>query len=438
MPLFLTILFVSFIVFFLSTNVLKRSAIEGMLAVFLIFLIFAPFEQVIDSFFAPISSPVFHAIVLYLLAGAIFERLYVFEQAYLFGSNYFHKSPKWQTFFPLVAQTFMASISGAAENNVRITEPKIRKWQTMHHVSPAFTKNSTIAVSVLAHILPPAGIISLTYAVYNYLYPHEFTVSEWWIIAYGLGVLFFIHRWLSLRLMYRLHRIDLSSPQPMPLEKKWRGTWLVLFVPILIFLPIAFDAFAAPWIAKRITPEAQAQLSFRILMFAPVFAIFYVLLINKRFVPKKRRMRQLVHLLEDSMLAIIPASIMTYFACVSLELFIRLDAKEELIQWATTFDDQLGILFVLLSIVIVAMIFPGPIAVTLFGGTWIVLADTFGWNAWTLATLLPAFTGSIEGMMGLWSIQTNAYEELFQSSKMTLFWFGTHLLLLVSLFVIFH
>lgn len=438
MPSFLLLLFVSFIVFFLSTVLFKRSSIEGMIVVFTIFVLFAPFERVVESFFAPISSSVFHAIVLYLLAGAIFERLYVFERAYIFGSNYFHQSPKWQTFFPLVAQTFMASISGAAENNVRITERKMIKWQTMHQVSPAFTKNSTIAVSVLAHILPPAGIISLTYAVYNYLYPHEFTVSEWWMIAYGLGVLFFIHRWLSLRFMYRLHRIDLSSPQLMPLEKKWRGTWLVLFVPILIFLPIAFDALAAPWIAKRISPEAQAQMSFRILMFAPIFAIFYVLLINKRFVPKKRRIRQLIHLLEDSMIAIIPASIMTYFACVSLELFIRLDAKEALSQWANTFDNQWGILFVLISIIVVAMIFPGPIAVTLFGGSWLVLADTFGWNAWTLATLLPAFTGSIEGMMGLWSIQANAYEELFQSSKMTLFWFGTHLLLLISLFVIFH
>lgn len=438
MPSFLLLLFVSFIVFFLSTIIFKRSPIEGMIIVFATFLLLAPFELVIESFLAPISSPVFHAIVLYLLAGAIFERLYVFERAYIFGSNYFHQSPKWQTFFPLVAQTFMASISGAAENNVRITERKIVEWQTMHQVSPAFTKNSTIAVSVLAHILPPAGIISLTYAVYNFLYPHQFTVSEWWIIAYGLGVLFFVHRWLSLRFMYRLHRIDLSSPQPMPLEKKWRGTWLVLFVPVLIFLPIAFDAFAAPWIAERISPEAQAQMSFRILMFAPIFAIFYVLLINRRFVPKKRRIRQLIHLLEDSMIAIIPASIMTYFACISLELFIRLDAKKALNEWAATFDDQLGILFVLLSIIGVATIFPGPIAVTLFGGTWLVLADNFGWNAWTLATLLPAFTGSIEGMMALWSIQTNAYEELFQSSKMTLFWFSTHLLLLISLFVIFH
>src|SRR5699024_5161753 len=173
----------------------------------------------------------------------------------------------------LLGSSFMASLSGTGPGNVAATGVFTIPMMKKSNFPPHLAATTEMSASMLGNIIPPAGIILLSYGILEDLFPNTISMSKWMILAYGIGLWFFILRWITLAVLCRIYKVNPVPTQELPsFSENIKKGWPALFLPLVIFIPLLLDAQFDGFILNRLGEEGASAFSSSVLMFTPALA----------------------------------------------------------------------------------------------------------------------------------------------------------------------
>lgn len=417
--------------------VFKRPIYEVMaLAFVFIVLITGRFDLFWSSLLYPSTSSLFYAIFAFMVVAVIFDETKVVERIINLIMSVVGRFRGGAGYVALLASTFMASLSGSGPGNVATTGVFTIPTMKRTGFTPALAATTEMASSMLGNIIPPSGIVILTYGILNEVYPDSISSSSWMIAAYGVGLWFFLQRWLTLWLFCRYYKV-----QPVPVQERpkfgesFKTGWPALILPVLIFLPLLLDAQMKEWLTARLGEDGSGAFSSSVLMFTPGLAAAYALGIGRK-AAGGLDWRKIHAMFQNTIDKVVPIGVTIYMAYAISQVFVGLEATNAIEEWFVSLGLSVWALIIILPLffMVLGMVLPGSSQVAILGGAMIAAFGTLGGDPVLFAALLPAMTGALEGMtpplaLGMYVAMGIAGSGFKETAKLTIVWVIFHVLL---------
>ncbi len=427
--LFIAILFIGF----------RRPMYEVMTFAFILIVIVSnSFDVFWKALLFPSTSPLFYAIFAFMAIAVIFDGTKVVSGIINLMLSIIGKIRGGAGYVALLGSTFMASLSGTGPGNVAATGVFTIPMMKRSNYPPALAATTEMSASMLGNIIPPSGIVILSYGILDDIYPNSISMSSWMIVAYAIGFWFFIQRWLTLTVLCRIYKVKPVATNELPkFTESLKTSWPALILPLLIFIPLFADAQLEGFILDRLGEEGANAFSSSVLMFTPALAGGYALFIGRKSFPsKKLDFTGISNILKSSLLQVVPVGLTIYMAYAISQIFIELKMEEAVRDWFVSFDLSFTALIIILPLffMVLGMVLPGSAQVAILGGAMIVVFDMLGGNPTLLAAMLPAMTGALEGMtpplaLGLFVAMGIAKSGFIETTKLAIVWVIAHIIL---------
>lgn len=443
MPIQIVFLFVVLLFIALFFIVFKRPIYEVMtLAFFLLIIISNTYDMFWEALLFPATSSLFFAIFAFMTIAIIFERTKVVNDMIQLMLSIIGRIRGGAGYVSLLSSTFMASLSGTGPGNVAATGVFTIPLMKRSNFPPALAASTEMSASMLGNIIPPAGIILLTYGILTDIFPESISMSQWMIIAYGIGLWFFLQRWITLYMLCRIYKVEAIPKVELPKFKPTlKKGWPAIFLPFFIFIPLFVDAQFEGFLLARLGEAGAEAFSSSVLMFTPAIAGGYAIYIGKKsFKHNKSNLSQLLNMFKSSLKQVVPIGVTIYMAYAMSQVFINLDMDEAIREWFTSFDLNLVALIIILPLffAVLGMVLPGSAQIAILGSAMITVFDLLGGDPILFAALLPAMTGALEGMtpplaLGLFVAMGIAKSSFVETTKLATIWVVTHIIITIIL-----
>lgn len=425
--LFVAVLFVGF----------KRPIYEVMILAFVfIVVITGRWDLFWSSLLYPSTSSLFYAIFAFMVVAVIFDETKVVERIINLIMSVVGRFRGGAGYVALLASTFMASLSGSGPGNVATTGVFTIPTMKRTGFTPALAATTEMSSSMLGNIIPPSGIVLLTYGILNELYPDSISSSSWMMAAYGVGLWFFLQRWVTLWLFCRYYNV-----LPVPVEERpkfgesFKTGWAALILPLLIFVPLLLDAQMKEWLIARLGEDGAGAYSSSVLMFTPGLAAAYALGIGRKTMGSLN-WKKIHAMFLNTIDKVVPIGVTIYMAYAMSQVFVGLDATSAIEEWFVSLGMPVWALIIVLPLffMVLGMVLPGSSQIAILGGAMIAAFGTLGGDPVLLAALLPAMTGALEGMtpplaLGMYVAMGIAGSGFKETTKLTIVWVIFHVLL---------
>lgn len=431
--IFVAVLFVGF----------KRPMYEVMtLAFVFIVLITGSFDLFLEALLYPSTSSLFYAIFGFLAIAVLFDSTKVINGIINLMLSLVGKVKGGAGLVAILSSTFMASLSGTGPGNVAATGVFTIPMMKRSNFPAPLAASTEMSASMLGNIIPPSGIVILTYAILVEVVPDSISMSGWMIVAYGVGIWFLVQRVITLWVLCKVYKVEAVPVGELP---KFRASlkkgWAALFLPLLIFIPLFADSQFADFFLERIGEEGAAAYSSSVLMFTPAIAGAYSLVIGRKALPNaKVNFKNLLNIASESLLKVVPIGVTIYMAYALSQIFIGLQMDTVVRDWVLSFGFNLTLVIILIPLLfmVLGMILPGSAQVAILGGAMITVFATLGGDPILFAALLPAMTGALEGMtpplaLGLYVAMGISGSGFMETTKSALIWVVTHIVLTMIL-----
>lgn len=233
----------------------------------------------------------------------------------------------------LIASSIFGALSGTGPGNAAaigvIAIPAMKKTG----FSPELAASIESAASSLGPVIPPSGTIIAIYGFLAALYPGCCTFSQFWLIMWGISLIFILQRLVLLFFLIKKEQIaPIPKEKRMPLGAALKKGWKALLLPVIVFVPFLFDGiFNSTFITRRVGSEVAASFTSILLVLIPSIAITYVLLIQ--FMEgKKTGFRALCGMFHDSIPSIAPVTFLVICGFAIGELFTDIDLGDAIVQ----------------------------------------------------------------------------------------------------------
>ncbi|WP_037986102.1 TRAP transporter large permease subunit [Thalassobacillus devorans] len=431
---FVAVLFIGF----------KRPMYEVMtLSFFFIVLISGQLDIMWSALLYPSTSSLFYAIFAFMVVAVLFDATKVVQRIINLMLSLVGKFRGGAGYVSLLGSTFMASLSGTGPGNVAATGVfTIPTMKKAGYPAP-LAATTEMSSSMLGNIIPPSGIVLLTFGILNEVNPGSITLSQWIVAAYGIGLWFFIQRWLTLWGLCKYYKVQPIAKKELPsFKKSFRIGWPALILPALIFVPLFADAQFKDFITARIGADGSEAFSSSVLMFTPAIAGAYAIGIGKKafFNTTRSHLDRLVEVFKDSLPQVVPIGVTIYMAYATSQVFIGMQMEEVVRNWFVSMGMTAPVMIVLLPFffMILGMVLPGSAQIAILGGAMIGAFGALGGDPVLFALMLPAMTGALEGMtpplaLGLFVAMGIAGSGFKETSKLAIIWILLHVLLSIIL-----
>jgi len=433
--LLLVIIGVAFVAF-------KRPIYEAMIITYVIMLLITGnIHNFFTYIWATSTNALFYAIVAFLCVAQVFTSTKVIDICIGAILSVFGRFRGGAALVSLAGSTFMATLTGSGAGNVAATGvftiPAMKKSGMPAHLAA----NIEAATSTLGNMIPPSGIIMLSFGALTAYYQsigqeNPYTMSTFWIMLWGIGLWFLLHRFVMTYIFILYYKVTPMPPSEIPKFKdSVQMGWKALLLPLVIFLPFLLDAQFSGFFAQRIA-GARGAISGNILQFTPGLAAIYACLIASKGVSVSPK--AMAVMFGKSLKSIVPITATIYFAYCLAALFADIGLGPAVSAYFAALDlDFLLLAFLLpLFTAIVGMVIPGSSQVAIFGSAIISIMVAAGGHPLLIAAMLPAITGAMEGMTPPIALCTYTAMGIAQSGfKETvinsLYWIAFHYLLSV-------
>ncbi len=433
--LLLGIIAVLFVVF-------RRPIYEVMALSYVLLIVFSGrFDIFLKYLIKPSTSTLFYAIVGFLLLAHVFGETKVIDKIIgiiLAAVGRFRGGAGYVSLF---GSTFMASLSGSGPGNVAstgvFTIPSMIRTGFPRHLAASVE----MASSAMGPMIPPSGTILLAFGVLDALYPEMFSLSEFWLVVWGIGIWFVLQRLITLVSMTYVYDVKPIPKEELPsLKESLKDSWYVLILPIMIFLPFLIDATMKDLIIGRIGADGAKAFSKTVLFFTPPVTMAYAILISRSELSKGGLFNNIARMFKNSYHSVVPVSLTVYFAYSIAYVFKELElgqAVNAVIEPLNLSTVALVLLIVFLGVVL-GMVLPGSSQIAILGPTLVTLLVATGMSPIVAAAILPALTGALEGMtpplaLCMYVAMGIAGSGFKETTKITLVWVGAHVIVLLLL-----
>lgn len=396
------------------------------------------YELFWESLLFPSTSSLFYAIFAFMVVAVIFDATKVVNNIIQLLLSVVGRFKGGGGYVALLGSTFMAALSGTGPGNVAATGVFTIPMMKRSNFPPALAATTEMASSMLGNIIPPSGIVILSFGILNEVYPDSISLSSWMVVAYGIGLWFFLQRWVTLWALCRVYKVEPVPKEELPTFKhSFKNGWASLVLPALIFLPLFIDSEFKDFIIGRIGEDGATAFSSSVLMFTPGLAGAYAVTIGRKAFPSGRvNVQNLLSMFSSSLMKVVPIGVTIYMAYATSQVFIGLGMESVVRDWFLSLGFSVTALIIILPLffMVLGMILPGSAQIAILGGAMISVFGAYGGNPVLLAAMLPAMTGALEGMtpplaLGLFVAMGIAGSSFKETTKMAVVWVVLHVIL---------
>ncbi|WP_027942614.1 TRAP transporter large permease subunit [Amycolatopsis taiwanensis] len=423
--------------------VFKRPMYENMaLGLLLLVALSGQWSRLGEYLVFPTKNSLFYVIFTFMLIARIFDATDAVGRIVYIMLALVGRFRGGSGYVATLASAFMASLSGSGPGNAAavgsFTIPMMKRSGFKPHTAASIE----MSASMLGNVIPPAGIIFLSFGVVDGVFPGKISQSGFILAAYVIGLWFLLQKFVVLFFICKATKV-----KPIPVEERpkfgevWKQGWPALLLPVVLFVPLIIDFAAKGWLVSRLGKDGADNFSNAVLMFTPGLAAVYALVIGRKSLPEgKLRLAPIVDMCRGSLRTVVPIAATVYFAYAISAAFTGLKAEKEIETWFTGLHLSLTavVLIVPLVFAVLGMVLPGTAQVAILGGSLVTVFAALGGNPVLLALMLPALTGALEGMtpplaLGLFVTMGIANSEFGKTARAATIWIVCHLLMSMAL-----
>lgn len=434
MLLLLAVIIVSFVL-------LKRPIYESMFTGFIVLAIVMGEAQNIPKFLiAPSTNALFYAIIAFLALAFVFGETKVVHTIIDFMMSLIGRFKGGAGYVSLASSAFMSALSGTGPGNVAATGVFTIPTMMRTGFSPELAATTEMSASSLGPMIPPSGTILLAFGVLDSIFPGEYELSTFWFVVWGIGSWFILQRLITLFVFCRVENVKPVPKSEIPsLKETVKEGWKALLVPVIIFVPLLLDfMFKDTFFTSRIGEGGAQALSSSVIQFTPGVAALYTLWISRDHIEGGLSPQSIFELFKRGVKTVTPVAATIYFAYSISGLFSSANVGEALgdvINSMNLMGWQVAI-FIPVFTMFLGMFLPGSSQIAIFGMGIVGALIAVGVNPLLAAGILPAITGSMEGMtpplaLAMYTAMGISGSEIKRTSKLALVWVFAHLLVAI-------
>lgn len=420
---------------------LKRPIYEAMFIGYLVMVIaLGKSDKLLEYLMKPATNTLFYAIVAFLALAFIFGETNVVNSIIDFVLALVGRFKGGAGYVSLLSSTFMASLSGTGPGNVAATGVFTIPAMIQTNFPRELAATVEMSASSLGPMIPPSGTILLAFGILDGMYPGTYTLSEFWMAVWGIGILFILQRIITLYFLCKKYDVNSISKDEIPkLKEVLKRDWKALLVPIIIFLPLYLDfKLGDTFFTQRLGADGAKAFSKSVILFTPGVAAIYTLIISRKKLSGKFTQKNIFNIFKKGIRQITPVAATVYFAYSISYLYGDAEIGTILGEYVQSFNmtkTQLIIFFPIFT-TFLGMVLPGSSQIAIFGAGILGSLSAVGVNPLLVAAILPAITGALEGMtpplaLSMYTAIGIAESDIKETSYLALLWVALHLLTII-------
>ena len=401
MPIEFLYLAAVFVVAILGFTLLKRPLYECMLVAFIVLVaITNSWANIWDFIWKGMKDSSLYVIIVFIISASLLAKTSVIDDFIAIILGLFGRMRGGAGFVAIIGSTYMGSLSGSGPGNVATTGV-FTIPAMMHSGFPAhLAANVEAHSSTMGNMIPPAGMIATAFAILDGLYPEKYTISQYWLLLWGVAIWFIIQRIITMYIMCRYYKVEPMKKEDIPnLKESLKHGWKAIFLPIIVFLPFILTSKFEGWFKARLGAGASS-LSNSLLLFIPALIVIVAILLSKKETKQKMTLPEMYREIRDGMLKVVPTASLVLFAYFVSNVLVTLGIEAAIGEYIASLNMSLFALALILPLftAILGMLIPGSTQVKIFGGIIITVIAAAGGNPMLACAMLPCICGAMHGV----------------------------------------
>ena len=401
MPMELLAIAAVFVVAIVGFTVLKRPLYECMLVSFFVLVAFTNtwsslFSVILDA----ITDSSLYVIIVFVISASLLAKTTVIDDCIAIILSVFGRLRGGAGFVAIIGSTYMGSLSGSGPGNVATTGVFTIPAMKKAGFPPHLAANVEAHASSMGNMIPPAGMIAVAFASLDKLYPDTYTMSQYWMLLWGIAIWFIVQKIVTLYFMCRFYKVRPMDKESIPnLKESLKKGWKAIFLPIIVFAPFFLTNNFEEFFVSRLGAGAKS-FSSSILLFLPALIVITSVLLSDKETRKKNTLKAMTKSISEGMVKVVPTSALVLFAYFVSGVFGIIgveDAVAEVVSFLNLNLVQLAFIIPIFT-AILGMLIPGSTQVKIFGGIIISTLAAAGGNPMLAAGMLPCICGSMHGV----------------------------------------
>ena len=401
MPIEFLYLAVVFVVAIVGFMILKRPLYECMLAAFVALVaVTGTWKNVGSYIWDALCEPTMYIIFVFVISAHLLSKTTVIDDCIAIILSIFGRLRGGAGFVSLIASSYMGSLSGSGPGNVATTGVFTIPAMIRSGFPPHLAANVEAHASTMGNMIPPAGMIGIAFAALDALYPHTYTMSQYWILLWGIALWFILQRIVTLYFMCLYYKVEPMKKEDIPsFRQALKHGWKAVFLPIIVFLPFFLTSQFEDFFASRLG-AGLSSFNNSILLFIPSLIVICGILLSGKETIRKMTPKVLFEGIDKKMTSVVPTSALVLFAYFVSNVFEDLKVEVAIGEFIKSFQMSHWVLCLIIPLfmAILGMLLPGSTQVKIFGGIIISIMAGAGGNPMLAAAMLPCICGAMHGV----------------------------------------
>ena len=189
MPIEFVYLGVVFVIAIVGFTILKRPLYECMLASFVALVaVTGTWANVGNYIWDAMKEPTLYIIFVFVISAQLLSKTTVIDDCIAIILSIFGRLRGGAGFVSIIASSYMGSLSGSGPGNVATTGVFTIPAMIKSGFPPHLAANVEAHASTMGNMIPPAGMIGIAFAALDTLYPNTYTMSQYWILLWGIAL----------------------------------------------------------------------------------------------------------------------------------------------------------------------------------------------------------------------------------------------------------
>lgn len=402
MPIEFLYLGVVFLVAIIGFSFLKRPLYECMLVAFVALMaVTGTWKDAGTFIWDAMTESSLYVIIVFVVSAALLSKTTVIDDCIAIILSVFGRLRGGAGFVAIIGSTYMGSLSGSGPGNVATTGVFTIPAMKKSGFPPHLAANVEAHASTMGNMIPPAGMIAIAFAALDNLYPNTYTMSQFWMLLWGVAIWFVIQRILTLYFMCRYYKVEPMKKEEVPgLRASLKRGWKAIFLPIVVFLPFYLTSTFDTFFTNRLGKAGATAFNGSILLFIPSLIVICGILLSGKKVIKKMNLKFCYEDICNGMMNVVPTSVLVLFAYFVSNVFETINVEVAIGTFISNLNMPLYALALILPLftAILGMLIPGSTQVKIFGGIIISVIASAGGNPMLAAAMLPCICGAMHGV----------------------------------------
>lgn len=403
--LYLGVVFAVCIVWF---SVLKRPLYEAMLVAFIAIIAAVAlitgefsFATVWGYIWDAMTTSSLYVIFVFILSASLLAKTSVIDDCIAVILSIFGRFRGGAGFVAIIGSSYMGSLSGSGPGNVATTGvftiPAMKKSGFPAHLAA----NVEAHASTMGNMIPPAGMVAIAFDhLAKTQWGASFTMSQFWIVLWGIAIWFIIQRVVTLYIMCRYYKVEAMDKADVPsFRQTIKKGWKAILLPVIVFLPFMFNSIFEEFFTVQLGAKATSIANSILLLIPSLIVVMGIILSDKE---TKQRMtpKNIFGYIEKGMLKLVPTAALVLFAYFVSNVFETLGVEQAIGTFIQSFNlPKIVLVFAVpFFTMVLGMLLPGSTQVKIFGGVIISLFASAGVEPMLSAAMLLCICGAMHGV----------------------------------------